>query len=107
MYTRVRGPETYNYKNLVRVMKYTQLTICLSLIISINKSGNIKWYVDAEFTVHKYMRRHTGVFMTMGIGGAYVHSSKQNLNIKNSTEDKIFGVDDVLTQLICTRNFLK
>ena len=70
--------------------------------MSIEKSGNIKWYVDAEFAVHKDMRSHTGGFMTMSTGGAYVYSIKQNLNTKSSTEAELVGVDDVLTQVIWT-----
>ena len=34
-------------------MKYIQGTIGLELILSIFKSGNINWYVDASFVVHK------------------------------------------------------
>ena len=45
--TRVRGPDTDDYKKMARVMKYIQETIGLPLIFSIDKSGNIKWYVDA------------------------------------------------------------
>ena len=81
----MRGPDTDDYKNLERVMKYIQGTIGLTLILSIDKSGNIKWYVDALFAVHKDMRSHTGYFMTMGTGGVYVQSRKQNLNAKSST----------------------
>ena len=88
-------------------MKYIQVTIGLPYIFSIDKSGNIKWYVDASFVVHKDMRVHTGGFMTMGTGGAYVQSRKQKLNTKSSTEAEIGVVDDVLTQVICTRYFLK
>ena len=77
------------------------------MILSIDKSGNIKWYVDASFAVHKDMRSHTGGFMTMGTGGSYVQSRKQKLKTNSSTEADIFGVDDVLTQLIWTRYFLK
>ena len=58
-------------------MKYIQVTIVLSLILSTEKSGNIKWYYDAEFSVSKYMRSHTGEFMIMGTGGAYVESNKK------------------------------
>ena len=105
--TRVRGPDTDDYKNLARVMKYIQGTIGLPLILSIDKSVNRKWYVDASFAVHKDMRSHTGGFMTMGTGGAYVQSSKKNLNTKSSTDSKLVGVDDVLTQIIWTRYFLK
>ena len=80
--TIVIGPDTDYYKKLDRVMNYIQVTIGLPLIFSINKSGNIKWYVDASFAVHKYMRGHTYGFMTMETGGACVQSIKQKLNTK-------------------------
>ena len=72
----MRGPDTDDYKKLARVMKYIQGAIGLPLILSIDKSGYIKWYIDASFAVHKDMRSHTGSFMTMGTGGAYVQSRK-------------------------------
>ena len=53
-------------------MKYIQETIGLPLILSLEKSGNIKCYIDASFAVHKDMMSHTGGFMTMGKGGDYV-----------------------------------
>ena len=67
---------------------------------SIDKSGNIKWYVDVSFAVHKDMRIPTGGFMTMVTGGSYVKYSKKYLNTKSSTEAELVGVDDVLTQVI-------
>ena len=67
-------------------MKYIQGKIGLALIFSIDKSGNIKWYVNAVFALHKDIRIHTGVFMNMGTGGAYVQSMKHKLNTKSSTE---------------------
>ena len=70
--------------------------------MSIDKSGNIKWYIDASCAVHKDMRSHTGGFMPMGTGGAYVQCIKQKLNTKCSTEAELVGVDDVLTQGIRT-----
>ena len=48
------------------------------------------------------MSNHTGGFINMVTEGAYVQSTKQNLNIKISTEADIVGVDDVLTQVIWT-----
>ena len=105
--TIVREPDTDDYTKMARVMKYIQGTIGTPLILSIDKSGNIKWYVDASFSVHKDMRSHTGGFVTMETGGAYVQSSNQKLNTKSSTEAELVGVDDVLTQVIWTRYFLK
>ena len=52
------------------------------------------------------MRSHTIGFMTMVTVGAYVQSIKK-LNTKSSTESEIFGVGDVLLQLICTQYLLK
>ena len=66
--------------------------------MSINKSENLKWYVDAAFSVHRDMSSHTGGFVTMGTGGVYVQSRKHNLNTKSSTDANLVGVDDVLTQ---------
>ena len=103
----MRGPDTDEYKKLARVMRYIQGTIGLALILSINKSVNIKCYVDSAFAVQKNMRSHTGGFMTTGTGRAYVQSRKQNMNSKSSTEAKLVGVDDVLTQVIRTQYFPK
>ena len=84
-------------------MNYIQGTIGLTLILSIDKSGNINWHVDAAFVVHKDMRSHTGGLMAMGKVGAYLQSRKQKLDTKISTEAELVGVDDVLTQVIWTR----
>ena len=100
LYTIVRGPDTDDYKKLERAMKYIKRTIGLPLILSIEKLGNIKWYIDAVFVVQMNMMSQTGGFMTIVIGGAYVQYIKQNLNTKSSTEAKLVGVDDVLTQVI-------
>ena len=34
------------------------------MILSIEKLGDIKWYIDVAFEVHKDTRSHTGGFMT-------------------------------------------
>ena len=77
-------------------MKYIKGTIDLPLILSIKKPGNIKWYVDAEFSVHKYTRIHAGGFMAIVTGGSYVKPSEQKLNTKSSTEVDLVVVYGVL-----------
>ena len=74
----VRYPGTSDYINLERAMNYIKDIIGISLILSIDNYGNLKWYVDAEFVVHKYMRIYTGGFITMVIVRSYVQYSKQN-----------------------------
>ena len=66
----------------------------------------MKWYVDAAFVVHKDKRICNDGFVTMVIGVAFAQSSKK-MNTNSSTQDELVGVDDVLTQVICTRYFLK
>ena len=73
------------------------------MILSIDKTGNIKWYVDASFAVHKDMRNHNGGLINMGTGGSYVEFIKLNVNNKSSIEAKLISVDDFLTQVIWAR----
>ena len=103
----MRGTETDDYKKLVRVMKYIQVTIGLPLILSINNSLNIKWYVDAVFAVQNGTRSHNSGFMAMVTEGTYLQYIKQKLKNKISTDANLVGVEDVLTQVIWTRYFLK
>ena len=103
----MREPDTDNFKNMPILMKYTHGTIGLPLILSIDKSGYIKWYVDVAFAVHKDTGSHTGGFMTMGTLVYYVTYRKQKLITKISTESELVEADNVPTQVIWTRYFLK
>ena len=105
--TRVREPDIDDYKKLARLTKYIEATIGLPLILSIDGSGNIDWYVDAAFAVHKDMKSHTGGVMTMGQGAAFSQSSKQKLNTRSSTEAELVGVDDVMSQVVWSNYFLE
>ena len=84
-----------------REMNYKQVTIGLTLILYIYNYRNRKWYVDAVFAVHTDMRSHTGGFMTMITGEAYVQSMKK-LNTKISTEAELVVLEDFLIQVIWT-----
>ena len=86
-------------------MKYIQGIIGLPLILSIDKSGNIKSYVDAAFVVHKNTKILTGGFMTTGTGEDYVQPIQKKTN--SWTEAKLVGVDNVLTQVLVTQYLLK
>jgi hypothetical protein len=105
--TRVRAPDVDDYKKLGRLMKYLRATIGLPLILGINASGKIRWYVDAAFAVHNDMKSHTGAMMTMGQGASGAQSSKQKLSTKSSTEAESVGVDDNISQVIWCRYFLE
>ena len=78
-------------------MKHIKGNIGLPLILLIEKSVNINYHDDTAFVVHKDMTNHTGGFMTMVTGGAYVKYRKKILSTKSSTLANIFRVNNVLT----------
>ena len=94
-------PDTDEDKNLVRVIKNIQEKF-LPLIMPIKKSVNLQWCVHAAFVLHKDTGSHIGGFMIMGTVWAYLQSIKQKLYTNISSEDKLVGVDHVLTQIIWT-----
>ena len=44
--------------------------------------------------------------MLLGGGGTYCTSKMQRINTQSSTEAELVGVDDVMPQIVWTRNFL-
>ena len=86
-------------------MRYIQGTIVLPLILSIEKSANINFYVDTEFAVCKDTRSHTDGLITTVKGGDYIQLRKK-LNTKSSTEAELVWVNYVLTQVIWNQSLL-
>ena len=104
--TRVKRPDTDDYKKLKRVIKYLRGTLDIVLTLESNNLHVIKWWVDASFACHNDMRSHTGGIMTMGKGAAYATSIRQKLNTKSSTEGELVAVNDVMGQILWTKKFL-
>ena len=80
---RVKDPDKDDWKTLTRVMKYIRSTVGLPLILGIDDTNTLCWYVDAAFWVHRDMKSHTLMIMTMVQGAASSNSTKQKLNTKN------------------------
>jgi hypothetical protein len=53
------------------------------------------------------MRSHTGAVLSLGKGGVYSISTRQKINTKSSTEAELVGVDDAMSLIIWTKNFLE
>eukprot|EP00978_Attheya_sp_CCMP212_P016681 scaffold43944_cov59-Attheya_sp.AAC.7 len=105
--TRVKSPDTDDYKKLARVMKYLRATINMPLTIEGTNMCIIKWWVDASYAVHPDMRSHTGATMSLGKGSIYSTSTRQKLNTKSSTEAELVGVSDAMSQILWTRYFME
>ena len=105
--TRVKGPDTDDYKKLGRVIKYLRKEPRMALTLEADNTHVIKWWIDAAFAVHPDMKSHTGATMSMGKGSVYSTSVRQKLNTKSSTEAELVGVDDVMPMVLWTRYFLE
>jgi hypothetical protein len=105
--TRVKSPDTDDYKKLTRVMRYLRATRNMPLTLEAENMNVIKWWVDASFAVHPDMRSHTGAVMTLGRGAVYGMSTRQKLNTRSSTEGELVGVNDAMPQILWTRYFLE
>jgi hypothetical protein len=58
--TRVRGPDTNDWRKLTHLMRYLRSTRRLPLILSADGSGILKWWEDASFAVHPNMWGQSG-----------------------------------------------
>ena len=105
--TRVKGPDTDNYKKLGRVIKYLRFTRTMPLTLEGDNACIIKWWIDASFAVHPDMKSHTGGTMSLGKGSPYSTSTRHKLNTKSSTEAELVGVNDVMPQVLWTCYFLE
>jgi hypothetical protein len=69
--TRVKGPDSDDYKKLGWVMKYLRGTKDMALMLEGDNACVIKWWVDTSFAVHPDMKSHTGGAMTLGKEAVY------------------------------------
>ena len=76
--TRVQNPDTDDYKKLSSTLKYLRTTAGLPLIVGMDGTNTVSWWVDGAFAIHNDMKSHTGDYMSLGIGAAYASSSKKN-----------------------------
>ena len=98
--TRVNNPDTDDYKRLSRTLKYFRTTAGIPLVLGMDGTNTVSWWVDGAFVIHSYMKSHIVDYMSLGIGAAYASSSKQKLNIRSSTEVELVAADDSMPQVV-------
>ena len=74
---------------------------------TLEPNDHSSWWLDSSYAVHQDMQSHIGIVMSLCKGAAYLTSCKQKFNTKSSTEAELVAIDDVMTQILWTRNFLK
>ena len=104
--TIVQKPDIDDYKKISRTFKYLCATAGLPLILGMDGTNTVSWWVYGAFAIHNDMKSHIGAYMSLRIGSAYAISSKQKLNTRSSTEVELIAADDSMPQIVWTRNFL-
>jgi len=107
--TWVKKPDEDDWGKLRRVMQYLWVTLYmkLTLVIDIDSTPVIRWWVDASHMMHMDSKGHTGVMISLGKGVALSYSEKHKLNTKSSTESKLVGADAMLIKVLWDRYFLE
>ena len=105
--TRVKAPTVEDWYKLHRLMDYLQRTKNDNLVMKMDDTNSIKWYIDVAYAVHPDMRSHTGAVMTLGKGAVNSISSKQKVNARSSTEAELFGLDDIISSVLWTKLFME
>ncbi|GAX19421.1 hypothetical protein FisN_4Lu403 [Fistulifera solaris] len=67
--TRVKQPDVDDWKKLARCIRYLRADPKLPLTLEMADCCKIEWWIDASFAVHRDMRSHTGLTMSLGKGG--------------------------------------
>jgi hypothetical protein len=104
--TRVSEATAQDKTKLDRVFKYLNATPEIGLVLEATKDLCLYAFVDASFAVHSDFKSRTGGVLSLGKGAIWVHSSKQKLVSKSSTEAELIGLSDTVSQVIWTRDFL-
>ena len=79
----------------------------MPLILSVNGSHILKWWVDASFAVHPNFRGHSGGGLSMGRWFPIVGSYKHKLNTWSSMETEIVGASDFMPPVCWTQYFIQ
>ena len=89
------------------MMKCSNGTKELVLVLSAKTLKVIKWHVDAAFAVHPDCKSHTGAMMTVGKGRVTNISRKQKLDTRSSTTAELVATDNAVVMMLWTMSFLE
>ena len=105
--TRVRNPDTDDWKKLRHCMRYLHSTRYMKRHLSADNLTNLMWWADGSYGVHWDSKGHTGAMMSMGKGAIVNVSRRHKLNVGSSTESELVSIADVLGVMIWCKSFME
>ena len=104
----VQHPNLANWGKLKRVLQFSVWgTKYDNKKIETRNLHSLHTYIDASYAIHDNKRNHNVGLITTGIGIVHGKSSRENLNVKSSTEAEIVGMSDYLPNTLWTYNFIR
>ena len=103
---RVREPDLDDWRKLDHMITFLKADRLRKWKLAADDSKDLMWYIDCAFGVHSDYRSHTGGGLTMGKGFAVTVSKAHRLNVQSSTEGEIVSVDDCLSLVLWSREFM-
>ena len=103
--TRAKAPDEDDWGRLKRVLKYLKGTIGLKLTLSVDDMSIIKWWINTSYATHYNCKSHRDTIMSLGKGAVTSASNKHKTKGRRSTDNKLIGVHDTLTQVLWTKYF--
>jgi hypothetical protein len=105
--THVKEPDADDWKKLIRVLSYLQGTLDHCLMLVCTNLDQLTWYIDGSYASHMDMKGQSGAVLVPGNFAVLFKSSKQKVNTRSSTETELIAVDDALSTIQWTKNFMK
>lgn len=83
---RVASPTVGDWLKLKQELTYLKRTLGIPRILGANGLEILQTWVVVLYAVHRDMKSYTGGVMSLGFGIFHHRSSKQNLNMKSSSQ---------------------
>jgi hypothetical protein len=104
--TWMKAQDEDDWGKLKRVLKYLNGTKHLKLMLSVEKLGLLKWYMDGSHNVHWDCKGHGGVMFMIGRGSTFSYLRKIKLNTRSSMETELLAANMYMPEMLWSLNFI-
>ena len=96
----MQAPDQDDWKKLVHLICYLCETLTLPLVLHVNATPVMKWWVNGSHAVHPNMHGQSGGCFFLGSGMPITSSCKQKINTQSSTKMEQVMVDDFMPLIL-------
>ena len=104
--TCVRNPTESDWKKFIKLISYLKNSTKMKLVLEVNGTRTLKWFIDSSFGVHPDMKSHTRSTFTLGKGSISSESTNQKVNSRSSTEAELIAINNKIAKVIWRKRFL-